>query len=244
MWAVTMNIWISGASGGIANALINHYARDDNNRIVALSRSAVQFEHNNVVAHQWHACAPADGAGDGAGISELLQDVPPDIVIACQGILHDDHHQPEKNLSQLSLPWLQHSVEVNLWSHIALAQQLAPVVRRQHPLRWVSLSAMVGSIEDNRLGGWYSYRMTKAALNMFIKNLSLEWQRKSPQSCVVAMHPGTTDTVLSQPFQANIADGKLYQSDTTASRIATVIEQLTAEQSGALYHWDGSRLPW
>jgi NAD(P)-dependent dehydrogenase (short-subunit alcohol dehydrogenase family) len=231
-------IWISGASGGIANALINHYAGDDNNRVVALSRSAAQFEHNNVVAHQWCASTPD------VGISGLLRDLPPDIVIACQGILHDEHHQPEKNLSQLSLPWLQHSVEVNLWSHIALAQQLAPVVRRLHPLRWVSLSAMVGSIEDNRLGGWYSYRMSKAALNMFIKNLSLEWQRKSPQSCVVAMHPGTTDTALSQPFQANIAAGKLYQSDTTASRIAAVIEALTAEQSGALYHWDGSRLPW
>ena len=231
-------IWISGASGDIANALINHYAQDDHNRIVALSRSAVPFEHDNVVAHQWHANTPE------AGISELLRDLPPDIVIACQGILHDEHHQPEKNLSQLSLPWLQHSIEVNLWSHIALAQQLAPLVRRQHPLRWVSLSAMVSSIEDNRLGGWYSYRMTKAALNMFIKNLSLEWQRKSPQSCVVALHPGTTDTALSQPFQGNIAEGKLYQSDTTASRIAAVIEQLTPEHSGALYHWDGSRLPW
>ena len=238
MRASIMNIWISGASGGIANALINHYAGDDNNRVVALSRSAVQFEHNNVVAHQWCASEPE------VGISELLHDLPPDIVIACQGILHDDHHQPEKNLSQLSLPWLQHSIEVNLWSHIALAQQLAAAVRRQHPLRWVSLSAMVGSIEDNRLGGWYSYRMSKAALNMFIKNLSLEWQRKSPQSCVVAMHPGTTDTALSQPFQANIAAGKLYPSDITASRIVAVIEALTAEQSGALYHWDGSRLPW
>jgi len=231
-------IWISGASGGIANALINHYAGDDNNRVVALSRSAVEFEHDNVVAHQWCASAPE------AGIPELLCDLPPDIVIACQGILHDEHHQPEKNLSQLSLPWLQHSIEVNLWSHIALAQQLAAVVRRQHPLRWVSLSAMVGSIEDNRLGGWYSYRMTKAALNMFIKNLSLEWQRKSPQSCVVALHPGTTDTALSQPFQGNIAAGKLYRSDVSASRIAAVIAQLTPEHSGALYHWDGSRLPW
>lgn len=231
-------IWISGASGGIAGALIDHYAQDESNRIVALSRSAMQFEYNNVVAHRWHANASE------AGIPELLHDLPPDVVIACQGILHDEHHQPEKNLSQLSLPWLQHSVEVNLWSHIALAQQLAAVVRRQHPLRWVSLSAMVGSIEDNRLGGWYSYRMTKAALNMFIKNLSLEWQRKSPQSCVVALHPGTTDTALSQPFQTNIAAGKLYRSDVSASRIAAVIEQLTPEHSGALYHWYGSRLPW
>lgn len=102
---------------------------------------------------------------------------------------------------------------------------------------------MVGSISDNRLGGWYSYRMSKASLNMFIRNLAIEWGRKAPGSLVVAQHPGTTDTHLSQPFQAGIAEGKLYSVELTASRLITVMQGLTAQQHGALLHWDGSVIP-
>ena len=102
---------------------------------------------------------------------------------------------------------------------------------------------MVGSITDNQLGGWYSYRMSKAALNMFIKTLSIEWQRKAPDSIVVATHPGTTDSALSEPFQANIKDGKLYTPELTAERLSRILEELNAEQNGHLLHWDGSVLP-
>lgn len=117
------------------------------------------------------------------------------------------------------------------------------MLNRQRPVKWISLSAMVGSISDNRLGGWYSYRMSKASLNMFIRNLAIEWGRKAPGSLVVAQHPGTTDTHLSQPFQAGIAEGKLYSVELTASRLITVMQGLTAQQHGALLHWDGSVIP-
>jgi NAD(P)-dependent dehydrogenase (short-subunit alcohol dehydrogenase family) len=102
---------------------------------------------------------------------------------------------------------------------------------------------MVGSLEDNGLGGWYSYRMSKAALNMFIRNLSIEWSRKAPGSVVVAQHPGTTDSRLSEPFQAGIAEGKLYTREQTAERLVNVMRGLTPEQNGRLLHWDGSVLP-
>ncbi|MDF1762872.1 MAG: cell-cell signaling protein CsgA, partial [Oleibacter sp.] len=117
------------------------------------------------------------------------------------------------------------------------------LVKRSKPIQWVSLSAMVGSIEDNSLGGWYSYRMSKAALNMFVKNLSIEWGRKAPGSIVAALHPGTTESPLSEPFQAGIAEGKLYSRAETAERLIRVMRELNPEQHGKLLHWDGSILP-
>ncbi|MEI8609747.1 hypothetical protein P4S70_12410 [Enterovibrio sp. Hal110] len=102
----------------------------------------------------------------------------------------------------------------------------------------------MGSIEDNGLGGWYSYRMSKAALNMFIKNLAIEWGRKSPESSVIAMHPGTTPSDLSEPFTKNWPQEKLYSPETTASRIVSLFTSMTASDSGQLYHHDHSVIPW
>jgi NAD(P)-dependent dehydrogenase (short-subunit alcohol dehydrogenase family) len=158
-------------------------------------------------------------------------------------MLHGGWKMPEKSLSQLSDDWLQQSMAVNVLSHVHLAQAVESLVARRQPVRWMSLSAMVGSIEDNQLGGWYSYRMSKAALNMFIKTLSIEWGRKSPDSCVVALHPGTTDSGLSKPFQAGIAEGKLYSQKETAKRLISIMRNLTPAQHGRLLHWDGSEIP-
>ena len=141
----------------------------------------------------------------------------------------------------MSQDWLQKSMMVNVMPHVHLAQAIAPNIK-QHPIKWLSLSAMVGSLSDNNLGGWYSYRMSKAALNMFIRNLSIEWQRKSPKNIVVAVHPGTTESELSAPFQKNIAKDKLYSQELTAQRISNFVESLSADQNGTLLHWDGSNI--
>lgn len=105
------------------------------------------------------------------------------------------------------------------------------------------LSAKVGSISDNHLGGWYSYRMSKAALNMLVKNLSLEVARLNPSACIVSVHPGTTDTPLSEPFQGNLPDGQLQTAEHTAQRLLKVCDALTPQLSGALLNWDASVLP-
>ncbi len=105
------------------------------------------------------------------------------------------------------------------------------------------LSAKVGSITDNHLGGWYSYRMSKAALNMLVKNLSLEVARLNPSACIVSVHPGTTDTPLSEPFQGNLPDGQLQTAEHTAQRLLKVRDALTPQLSGALLNWDASVLP-
>ena len=107
-----------------------------------------------------------------------------------------------------------------------------------------TVSARVGSIEDNRLGGWYSYRMSKAALNMALKTLSIEWKHSHPRGCVAALHPGTNDTALSKPFQANVAAENLFAPEYTASSFVDLLSRLQPADSGNFWAWDGSRIAW
>ena len=150
----------------------------------------------------------------------------PDIIICCSGILHDDETLPEKKLADFTSDWFLKSVDMNILTHVNLAKAVDPLIEKTRPVTWVSLSAMVGSISDNRLGGWYTYRMNKAALNMFVKGLSIEWHRKSKGSTVISIHPGTTDSQMSKPF--SIRKDKLYSPQLTAERIISVVENLSA----------------
>ena len=230
-----MKILVAGSSGGIGSAIAKKLDADGDH-VLTISRSGEPSSS--------HLVCDLTKPESVDQVSKFLADRGPvDAVFCCTGILHGGWNMPEKSLSQLTGDWLQQNMLVNVQTHIHLAQALAPQVKRTAPIKWVSLSAMVGSMEDNGLGGWYSYRMSKAALNMFIRNLSIEWSRKAPGSVVVAQHPGTTDTGLSEPFQAGIAEGKLYTSEQTAERLVEVMRGLSWEQNGRLLHWDGSVIP-
>ncbi|GGY32950.1 SDR family oxidoreductase [Bacterioplanes sanyensis] len=238
---MTTTTLISGSQSGIGKALVIEQLKIG--PVISLSRHPEppeQLRHDQLTHIQVDL---TQGDSVAALKSELAGQVI-QRVFACQGVLHSPQQQPEKSLQALSSDWLMHSIQTNVMCHVHLAQALAGNVSRRQPLRWLSLSAKVGSIEDNRLGGWYSYRMSKAALNMWIKNLAIEWGRKSPESIIAAIHPGTTDTDLSQPFQANLSDDKLYSSTLTAQRLSQVMANLTAQDHGKLLFWDGSHLPW
>ena len=112
------------------------------------------------------------------------------------------------------------------------------------PFLLVIAMAMVGSISDNRLGGWYGYRASKTALNQFVKTLANECRMKYPNASIVAIHPGTTDTGLSRPFQRNVRAGKLYTPKQTATRILRIAESVDQAQSGQFINWDGGQIPW
>ncbi|WP_300426502.1 SDR family NAD(P)-dependent oxidoreductase [uncultured Thalassolituus sp.] len=230
-----MRVLVAGASGAIGAAIAEKLS-DEGDQVLTISRSG---EPSST-----HLVCDLTSAESADQVSRFLAERGPvDAVFCCTGILHGGWNMPEKSLSQLTAEWLQQNMLVNVQTHIHLAQAVAPQVTRTAPIKWVSLSAMVGSIEDNGLGGWYSYRMSKAALNMFIRNLSIEWGRKAPGSVVVAQHPGTTESALSKPFQAGIADGKLYTQAQTAERLIGVMRGLNAAQNGRLLHWDGSVIP-
>jgi NAD(P)-dependent dehydrogenase (short-subunit alcohol dehydrogenase family) len=163
----------------------------------------------------------------------------PDFVINCAGILHEKGVRPEKALSQCNANTLKRVFEVNSIGPLMLARALIPLMPRSRIAHFTVLSAMVGSIGDNRLGGWYAYRASKAALNQLMRTLSIECLRTHPGLCITSIHPGTTDTGLSRPFQANVKDGKLYTPEQSARRILRVVGQSTAEQSGQFVNWDG-----
>jgi NAD(P)-dependent dehydrogenase (short-subunit alcohol dehydrogenase family) len=168
----------------------------------------------------------------------------PDFVINAAGILHEGSLQPEKSLSQCQPDTLTRIFQVNSIGPLMLARAVIPLMPRNRPGHFAVLSAMVGSIGDNRLGGWYGYRASKAALNQFMRTLSVECRRSHPQLCITAIHPGTTDTSLSQPFQANVRPGKLYTASQSAARILDVVSAAQAEQSGHFVNWDGTPIPW
>lgn len=167
----------------------------------------------------------------------------PDFVIHCAGILHEAGVAPEKSLGQCDKDAISRVFEVNSIGPLMLAKAIIPLMPRRSLAHFTVLSAMVGSISDNRLGGWYAYRASKAALNQFMRTLSIECRRSQPGLCVTAIHPGTTDTALSKPFQANVKEGKLYTPQLSASRILDVVFGSTAEQSGQFVNWNGKPIP-
>jgi NAD(P)-dependent dehydrogenase (short-subunit alcohol dehydrogenase family) len=167
-----------------------------------------------------------------------------DLVIYCVGLLHDGDFQPEKSLRQLGADQLLRSFQVNAIGASLMAKHLVSLLNHGQPNVLASISAKIGSIGDNRLGGWYGYRASKAALNMLMKTASVEYARKSPNTIIALLHPGTTDTRLSQPFQRGVAPEKLFSVERTVSQLMAVIDGLDASDSGEFFNWDGSRLPW
>lgn len=166
------------------------------------------------------------------------------LVVYCVGLLHDGDFQPEKSVRQLTSEQLVRSFQVNAVGAALLTKQLFPLLKHDQPSVFGAISAKVGSIGDNRLGGWYGYRASKAALNMLIKTASLEYARKSPHTMFALLHPGTTDTRLSQPFQRGVPPEKLFPVARTVAQLMTVIDGLEPSDSGTFLSWDGSPLPW
>lgn len=166
------------------------------------------------------------------------------IVINCVGLLHNDQQQPEKALRQLNADNLIQYFQVNSIGPALLAKHLMPLLKHKSPSIFATISAKVGSIGDNRLGGWYGYRASKAALNMFLKTAAIEYSRRNPNTTLVLLHPGTTDTQLSKPFQRGVPPEKLFSTEKTVSQLLEVLSNVTPEDSGEFFSWDGSRLPW
>ena len=168
---------------------------------------------------------------------------------AVTDILHTAHNQPEKALRQLETDFFLQSMQINALASLLIAKHIKPLLAKSErdadqPAIFATISARVGSISDNHLGGWYSYRMSKAALNMGMKNLSIEWSRSLKDVCVVVMQPGTVDTQLSSPFQSNVADEKLFSPAYSAEHLLEVLDSMSAAQSGSFVDWAGESIPW
>ena len=163
-------------------------------------------------------------------------------VIVASGLLHAPGLAPEKSLRALDAAGLHRLMAVNAIGPALLARQVLPLMPRQGRVVFAAVSARVGSISDNRLGGWYGYRASKAALNQFIRTLAIEWSRTAKDSVCVALHPGTVDTALSRPFQGNVPEGRLFTPEQSVEHLESVLQQLGPQHSGRCFAWDGQEV--
>ena len=164
------------------------------------------------------------------------------LIVNVAGVLHGPSFGPEKKLAQVNPEALRTVFEVNAFGPLLVAKHFHGFLRHRERSVFASLSARVGSISDNRLGGWYAYRASKAAQNMFTKNLSIELGRLAPHAIVVGLHPGTVDTDLSKPFQRNVPDGKLLPPSSSVSSLLKVVDQLDDEDSGKVFDFRGEEI--
>jgi len=170
---------------------------------------------------------------------------PLDLVINCAGVLHrPGGPTPERRLADVRADWLMEAFAVNGAGPLLLAKHLEPLLPRRDRAVFASLSARVGSIGDNRLGGWYAYRGSKAAQNMFIRTLSIELARRARGAICVALHPGTTDTELSRPFQGGVPESKLFTAERAVEQLLRVIDGLGPGDNGRFIAWNGEKIAW
>lgn len=168
-----------------------------------------------------------------------------DLLVNVAGLLHDESGvAPEKRLDAISPDGLRRVFEVNAFGPLLVTKHFHPLLRHDRRAVLANVSARVGSIGDNRLGGWYGYRGSKAAQNMFTRTTAIELGRRAPNAIVVAIHPGTVDTDLSRPFQKSVRPESLFDGDRAARQILDVLDRLAPEQSGTFVAWDGSSIPW
>lgn len=172
------------------------------------------------------------------------ENIQPNLIINCIGILHTSEFGPEKTWRHLNAQTMHDVFAINAFAVALLGKHLIPQMPRQGRSIFASLSARVGSIADNRLGGWYSYRASKTAHNMFVKTLSLESLRKYPELAIVSLHPGTVETSLSEPFTTRYDPKKLFTATRSVNELSNVIAGLSSSDTGGFFAWDGQAIPY
>lgn len=221
---------VIGASGGVGAAVASLLKASGRFAIVhALSRSRTGLDLEDEASIAAAAARVADGP-------------PATLVFVATGVLHHGF-EPERSWRALDADHMLRDYRINAVGPALVAKHFLPLMPRDRRAVFAALSARVGSIGDNRLGGWHSYRASKAALNMILRNLAVETGRTHPQAVIAGLHPGTVDTGLSAPFQRGVKPEKLFTADHSAERLLTVLEGLAPADSGGVFAWDGQRIP-
>jgi NAD(P)-dependent dehydrogenase (short-subunit alcohol dehydrogenase family) len=240
---------IVGGGQGIGLGFVRRLLAADNiERVYATYRRVESATELLAIADPRLCCLQMD-ITDEAQIAAVIKQIQSETnalhyIINSVGILHEGEMQPEKSLRHISGEQLLRYFQVNSVGAMLLFKQVQPLLKHQNRSILATISAKVGSIGDNQLGGWYGYRASKTALNMFIRTTAIEYKRTCPHAILVALHPGTTDTRLSLPFQRNVPPEKLFSVDRTVGQLLTVMDGLEIGDSGEFFSWDGSRLPW
>ena len=224
---------VIGASGGIGGALeaalIDEAAFDT---VHGFARSRSGAQHIDITDEASIAAAAAIVARGPASA----------LVIIATGLLHEGERGPEKTMTELDPAWLARTFAVNAIGPAMIAKHFLPLMPRSGQSVFAVLSARIGSITDNKLGGWYGYRASKAALNMLVRTIAIEDRRRNDRGIVVALHPGTVDTALSRPFRGTVQPGHLFDPDRAAMQLLDVIEGLRPPDSGRVFDFEGKEI--
>jgi len=239
MTMMPKNIAIIGGSGAIGSAFTTRLS--DAYPDATINVFSRHMPENTLANVSYHTINYQDESSI-ADCALLAAAMPLDLVIIATGILHDGELMPEKSLRELSIKKFQRLFEINTITPALLSKHFLPRLSKENRSVFAALSARVGSISDNQLGGWYAYRASKAALNMIIKNAAIEIGRCNKQAIIVSLHPGTVDSNLSKPFQRNVANDKLFTPTYAARRLLEVLDSLSPEQSGKCFAWDGQEV--
>ena len=238
---------VVGASGGIGAALVQALAASGKfDAVVALSRAGVQpaaagstrIIHGTIdLLDEQSIVAAVQGPVARAG-------APLRLVLVATGMLQGEGiAAPERTLRTLDAASMLQSYRINAIGPALVAKHMLPLLPRPARSVFAALSARVGSIGDNRLGGWHSYRAAKAALNMTLRNMAIELARTHPHAICIGLHPGTVDTGLSQPFQGGVAKDRLFSPEFAAASLLSVVDAATPAQSGHVLAYDGTSVP-
>jgi NAD(P)-dependent dehydrogenase (short-subunit alcohol dehydrogenase family) len=232
---------VIGASGGLGRAFVEHLALDPAvSTVLALSRQAGAWATPKVSVGQIDLLSEESIAA----AAERCRSTTPRLLIMTTGVLHEGMRlKPEKALADLDAAALEHVLSVNAIGPALVLKHFVPLLPRTGKSVIAALSARVGSISDNRLGGWYAYRASKAALNQVLRTASIEVARRWREAVIVGLHPGTVATGLSEPFRGNVRPERLFTAEYSAGRLLAVIDGLGAGDSGGCFAWDGTAVP-
>lgn len=233
---MSKNIAIIGSSGAIGNAFVEHYIKDSSvENIFTFSRNATDHVSEKVSSFEIDV-ESQDSIEKAAG--QVKEHIIDRIIIA-SGILHTESFGPEKSIKDLNYETFAKVYSINTIGPALIGRYFIPLMNKNKKSVIAFLSARVGSISDNNLGGWYSYRSSKTALNQIVKNFSIELKRINKNAIALALQPGTVESKFSEPFKKNVSKGKLFTPDYSVELLSQVIEGSSANESGSLLSYDG-----
>ena len=236
---------IIGGTGGIGGAIIEALVREGKFTVHGTTRQRLAPSPGIT----WHRLDVADESS----VAQLAADLDRlDLVINTAGVLSNERFSPEKSVRQASADQFLDQMRTNAMPLLLLGKHLGPLLKKSDHAHFITLSARVGSISDNHLGGWFSYRASKAALNMLVRTLAIEWQRTLPNTCLAAYHPGTVDTGLSKPFVSKPAAAKgrqprareVLSPEAAAAHLLALIPKLTPQHTGTFWDWRHDQISW
>ena len=229
------NIIIAGSSGSIGGEFTKQYTDDPNvEKVVTLSRNVNNLNHEKIqsIKIDYSNEATFKNLDEISKLDSISK------VIIATGILHTDQIKPEKSIDSIAAEDMKQVFQVNVFGPILLVKKLIPLIKKSKGVKIVFLTARVGSISDNVLGGWHSYRSSKSALNMMIKNLSIELKRFNKEHVVIGIHPGTVKSNLSEPFLRHVKHD-VFSPEESVGFMTKVINEITYKDSGKCFDFSG-----